>query len=930
MGLFDRMLMSSDPEGVLSSELDQDVRDKALRLWRHHVCAARENYLGEPLEFTVAPVFQQGQVLLNRFRIERQLGSGGMGEVYLAWDQSLHDRVALKTIAPLLSYSQSIRQRFTTEVQNARRVTHPNVCRIHELFEDGEIVFFSMEYLEGSLLSSVVANPPDYKTSRAIVKQMAQGLHAAHQIGVVHGDFKPSNVMIVPPAGGNALPRAVIMDFGLARSVDRSGIVGDTGLSFRAGTGKYMAPELEGGSPPTVLSDIFAFGKVANELSPSNGFWQECTRPKPEDRLNSLEKIIQRLDGRKSRRYWLGGSAVALAALARYTYMPPIQKNIVLPANARILVNGFRSLSDQLTGARLTRSLMITALQESPLIRVVSDEDILPTLRRLREAGTLPLSGPALVNLLSHIRAGFWIDGELHHSAERYSLDVRLIESSAQRIVAASSVRDAPSIIALAQTAARWVRQTAGESNQSMAINPTDVAAYTSAVPEALQKYFDAMEYYAVGEMENAVPLLEEAIRLDPQFAQAHNMLALTINAARRYDEGFREIEVAMNLAKKLPERERISIETNYYRMTQDPAKMLEAAQQNLAYHPDEPRCHGILGQTLAVGGNPSEAVTSFRNALNLAPDDWMQILFLEDALVEAGDFNQALSEFQLAQARGVPNKWIYNGAGAAYMGLERYDDAIRAFSTEPMDSENTADIQSARIMQGHLRVSIAAMEEQRASARNPVEAHEANEFLCGLHFVTDQPDAGLPNVREMANLPSYPPMARSLACTASWARRLGAADALAKVRASTAEISHNWPNALTQAVALHSAALEAWQNLAYEDAERLLLRSSGLAFGIWTLFDLADLYTHTSKWELAEAYWQRFEGRRGTILVDGSFPGIFVLSWLYRALAAQRRNDRILAFEYSRKVLDHWSQSNSQLQIVLAAQDINNLSKPS
>jgi tetratricopeptide (TPR) repeat protein len=313
-----------------------------------------------------------------------------------------------------------------------------------------------------------------------------------------------------------------------------------------------------------------------------------------------------------------------------------------------------------------------------------------------------------------------------------------------------------------------------------------------------------------------------------------------------------------------------------------------------------------------------------------------MHVLALETALVEAGQYSEALDEFNAALARGVassknaPNeRWIYNGAGAAYMGLERYDEAMQAFANEPLDASNTADVQGPKIMQGKLDVAIAAMAEQWARARNPIEAHQANQFLCALYFATDRHDAARVHVREMADLSAYPPMARRLAGTASWARRLGDDATLSKVRAAVGEIARRWPNALTQGVELHASAMQAWRRGALDEAESLLLKSSGSAFSIWTLFDLAEFFTRRAKWDLAEAYWEKFEARRGTVVVKVWCPAIFVLGWVYRAAAAQGRNDRAKAFHYSGKVLAHWSRSNPRLPVVLDAQNINIVSKP-
>src|ERR1051326_3527045 len=243
--LFDQLLSGAEPDRVLASEPDPEIRSAAANLWHHHVRADHEGYLAAPVELQIEPMFRAGQRLLNRFRIEEMLGSGGMGEVYLARDERMEETVALKTIARLLSPSPSIRRRFITEVQSARRVTHPNVCRIYELFEDGQTVFFSMEYLQGVLLSNVLDSDFAARHARSIVRQMAHALRSAHQTGVVHGDFKPQNVMIVSNAGApEEVPRAVIMDFGLARGLHHTGAPAEQDLSVRAGTIDYMALEL--------------------------------------------------------------------------------------------------------------------------------------------------------------------------------------------------------------------------------------------------------------------------------------------------------------------------------------------------------------------------------------------------------------------------------------------------------------------------------------------------------------------------------------------------------------------------------------------------------------------------------------------------------------------------------------------------------------
>lgn len=920
--LFDRLLGGEDTAAVLQSEPDDEIRKAALDLWSHHVLASQERFLGDALSFEVRHTFRPGQILVNRFQIEKMLGSGGMGEVYLAWDRRMDERVAVKTIARLLAPSPSLRHRIVAEVQSARRVTHPNVCRIHELFEDGETVFFSMEYLPGVMLHDLNSGALSQAQARALVRQLAEGLYAAHQTGVVHGDFKPANVMVL----GGDKPRAVIMDFGLARALDRVVSPMNQGLSIRAGTVDYMAPELHGGGQPTVRSDIFAFGKVAAGLLPGERIWADCTRPRAEDRLASLEPVIRRLEPRQTRRLWIAGSVAMAAGGLVYALRPDAPRGVLLPDGMRVLVNRFQAAAGRLPGARLARALLLTALRQSPRIRPVADQDLLPALRRLQVASNLPVSGQPLRDLLAQLRATFWIDADLQEAGERTSLHLRVMRSADQQMVAQAAFRDVPGIAAVAQQAALWLRTAAGESPQSLAANPVTVTSYTSRVPEALEKYYDAMEHYAVAEMAEAVPLLEEAVRLDPGFAQARSMLGVTLNASGRFEEAFSEVQRAMQLANGLPERERAWIETNYFMFCEDPVKMVEAARRNVAYYPDEPRYYNILARYLCRSGNPESSIPYNRKSLELAPDDGLSRADLIYDLAESGLFAEALAEFQGALSRGTQNDWIYEAGGLAYLGLERYAEAFDAFARVPSPRDRGLDQQGVRILQGDLESARVALEERRAGATGVVDAHRNDEFLCGLYFLNDQPDLARRHLHEMVNLPPYPAMARRLDCTLFWAARLGDDEILSQTASQVSGIAGRWPNLFTRAVALHAQGLVSWRRGAWDEAEQALVGSAGSAFSIWTLFDLADFYGSRLKPSLAEDYWRKLDAHRGTIL-ERWFPGALIMAWLNRARAASAGNNRQTARTYSEKVLDHWSRSNPGLSVVRTATTIRSAS---
>ncbi len=246
--------------------------------------------------------FLPGDVVSGRFRVRRFLSHGGMGEVYEAEDLELGTRIALKTIRPEISSSPQTLARFKQEFQLACLVTHPNVCRLFHLerhrppaeLGKPEIWFLTMQLLEGETLGRRLRRQGRMTMDEALplVRQMAEGLAAAHEAGVVHRDLKPGNVMLVGEQQTAADPqqltqpsvptsaashrsagsvRAVITDFGLARSVlpavsADGGPPSLSGMGQTPGTPAYMAPEQLEGREVTPATDIYALGLVVYEM----------------------------------------------------------------------------------------------------------------------------------------------------------------------------------------------------------------------------------------------------------------------------------------------------------------------------------------------------------------------------------------------------------------------------------------------------------------------------------------------------------------------------------------------------------------------------------------------------------------------------------------------------------------------------------------
>ena len=239
-----------------------------------------ETLLGEdstPHQSSAAnSAFSKGQLLAGRFRVLRFVARGGMGEVYEAEDLELSERVALKTVRFEMADNERTVERFKREIQLARKVTHPNVCRTFDVFRHAEqdpsgasreTLIVSMELLRGTTLSQRIGLDSRITPARAlpIVEQIAAGLQAAHDAGVIHRDFKSPNVILVPSENSPGGVRAVITDFGLAHAATAD-MASLTGSLEVVGTPAYMAPEQLEGKEITPATDTYALGIVMYEM----------------------------------------------------------------------------------------------------------------------------------------------------------------------------------------------------------------------------------------------------------------------------------------------------------------------------------------------------------------------------------------------------------------------------------------------------------------------------------------------------------------------------------------------------------------------------------------------------------------------------------------------------------------------------------------
>lgn len=201
----------------------------------------------------------RGEIFADRYEIIEDLGEGGMGRVYRAFDQKIKETVALKLIKPEIGFNTKAIERFKNELKIARKISHRNICRMYDMGEEGFLQYITMEYVAGEDLKRFVRRAGQLTPGKAIfiAKQVATGLTEAHNLGVIHRDLKPQNIMV--DQDGNAR----IMDFGIARFIESDKL---TGSGVMIGTPEYMSPEQAEIKEVDKRTDIYSLGVVMYEM----------------------------------------------------------------------------------------------------------------------------------------------------------------------------------------------------------------------------------------------------------------------------------------------------------------------------------------------------------------------------------------------------------------------------------------------------------------------------------------------------------------------------------------------------------------------------------------------------------------------------------------------------------------------------------------
>jgi tetratricopeptide (TPR) repeat protein len=678
----------------------------------------------------VEPTFGVDDLVAGRYRVRRFLGRGASGEVYAVTDLELGAEIALKALRPAGGDEGVSTERFRREVLLARRVSHPNVCRIfdlgvHLLDRGGAaprpVRFLTMELREGRTLLRRIEEegPLAEEEAVAIARQLCAALAAAHEAGVVHRDFKSSNVLLV---GGPAGERAVITDFGLARDSELpSGASNLTGTGGVLGTPAYMAPEQVEGRRATARSDLYALGVVLYEsvtgrlpfegetplsvavkrlqaeptpveehrrdLSPRfRGVLRRLLEREPRDRFAGAVEVPRAFAGelaagaprRRRRRLVaaLGAAAALAAAYVAWRLWPgrPTGAEIAAPARERvsIAVVGLRNVAgdaaaDWLSGALAEMLTSELAVAES--LRVVPGETVARALGDLGIAPSDAFEPPTLERLRRALGVSWVLAGGYTALGERAGgalrLDLRL-----QRTDGAAGERSLPvegseaELFDLVGEAGRRLRAALGAREPEAAV----VAGAREALPateEAVRLYADGLARLRSGEPLAARERLEAAVAADPEAALAWSALARAWQDLGYAERARQAAETAWRNSSRLGRSEALAVEARHRLAAGDTDAAIDNLRALWRFHPDDPEQGLALADALVDSDRAREALAVVRE-LGALPG-----AAREDPRIDlvAARAAEGLSNFagQLEAARSAAAKAA--AAGARHLG---------------------------------------------------------------------------------------------------------------------------------------------------------------------------------------------------------------------------------------------------------------------
>jgi len=657
-----------------------------------------------------------GQVFGTRYHIIRLLGVGGMGAVYHAWDEVLQVAVAIKVIRPEVMAdpvaAADIERRFKRELLLARKVTHRNVVRIHDIGEIDRIKYITMEYVNGADLATLIRQEGGLTVARTlhIARSVVTGLVAAHTAGVVHRDLKPANIMI------DVNDEALIMDFGIARSTAEPAprspasdkrpagsrrslpkYTDATAVGSIVGTVEYMAPEQAQGLEVDQRADIYAFGLILYDMLAGRRRAQlagsafselqarldqplppvgsvvpdvpealdriisKCIEPDREKRFQSTAEVaaeFDRLDengqpipiaARVSKRMMAAAAALVILLLVG-TFV--LTRQAVQPPKEHepvsVLIADFQNGTGDPTFDRTLEPMLKRALEDAGFISAYDHSGI------RRVLGVRPpdrLDEAAAREIAVRQGLGVVLSGTIERQGTGFALSVRAAHAVTGNVIASAKGRAAnkDQVLGAATRLVTAVRKALGDET-SDSEQLFAMASVSATSLEVIRHYAAAREAASNNKLEEARRSYAKAVELDPKFGIGYQALASLSQNLGNLQDAERYIKEALRHLDGMTERERYTTRGSFDFLAGDYQQCVKEFGDLIARYPADVAAHNNLALCLTYLRKMPEALQEMRRVVELLPKQAFFRVNLALYASYASDFQNGEDEVRALQ----------------------------------------------------------------------------------------------------------------------------------------------------------------------------------------------------------------------------------------------------------------------------------------
>jgi serine/threonine protein kinase/Tfp pilus assembly protein PilF len=700
----------SEAETRLSNPADS-LTDSAIR--RADAPPPGSGLRSSPGDTPIGPL-APGEPFGVRYRVLRVLGAGGMGVVYKAWDEELGVAVALKIVRPEITaepfVGQEMERRFKRELLLAREVTHRNVVRIHDLGDVDGIKYISMPFIEGQSLAARLTAASKLAVPEAlkIARQVAAGLAAAHEAGVVHRDLKPENVML------DREGRAVIMDFGISRSTmpdaasaqsaasepeghveigdtAHSGLLsGMTTAGAVIGTLEYMAPEQARAEPVDQRADIYSFGLLFRDMllgnvrlagktaldelkgrmehapaaprsidshipGPVDEVIRRCIEPDAAARFQTSRELVaalDRLDGvgqlrpepRRFGRSHLAAAVALVTGLVGGTWWFASRLPPPEPAPVSVLIADFDNRANDPAFNGSLEQALTMALEEASFVNPYARETA-RNLAQLPSEGKLDENAARLVSVREGINVV--LAGTVQPANSGYTIAVRAISPANGEVrgTATASADNKEQVLQAVGSVAARIRAILGDTaDESVRLAASETV--TAASLDAIRDYSHAQDLLYQSKDEEAIVYYKRAIASDPNFGRAYSGWAISAQNLGRREEALNAWNKAVSLTDRMTDREKNRTMGNYYiAVPKNYEKAVESLKRVVDQYPYDRGGQVNIAIAYFYMRNFAKALEHGRRSVEIAPKDVINRANLALYGMYAGDFATAADE---------------------------------------------------------------------------------------------------------------------------------------------------------------------------------------------------------------------------------------------------------------------------------------------